>query len=218
MQVVHEREYDARKRRYLDEGQRHFYFMNVGNGEVIDACTVGNVGRYLNHSCDPNCVTQKWQVRGELAIGLFASRDIRCGEEITFDYNFERYGDKPIRCLCGTAKCRGFIGEKGEVVQGVEFAEMEDCSADPEPIVVDTDAELMRELEAHGHPAFALYVEMRAAEAEAGPGGRGRGRARKVRWWGGSVGVWDGCLSPAQKHPALYHLLCMQLWCNCCAH
>ena len=45
-------------------------------------------------------------VRGELAIGLFATRDMETGEELTFDYNFERYGDKPIRCHCETKACR----------------------------------------------------------------------------------------------------------------
>ncbi len=32
------------------------------------------------------------------------------GEELTFDYNFERYGDKPMRCYCGSRTCRKFIG------------------------------------------------------------------------------------------------------------
>jgi hypothetical protein len=31
----------------------------------------GNYGRFINHSCQPNCETQKWMVRGELAIGFF---------------------------------------------------------------------------------------------------------------------------------------------------
>ena len=52
------------------------------------------MGRFINHSCEPNCETQKWLVQGELAIGLFAQKDILAGEELTFDYNFERYGDK----------------------------------------------------------------------------------------------------------------------------
>lgn len=33
-------------------------------------------------------------VHGELAIGLFALKDVEAGQELTFDYNFERYGDK----------------------------------------------------------------------------------------------------------------------------
>ena len=58
----------------------------------------GALGRFINHSCRPNCETQKWVVRGELAIGLFASEDIPAGVELTFDYNFERYGDKVLAC------------------------------------------------------------------------------------------------------------------------
>lgn len=39
----------------------------------IRICGVqGNRARFINHSCDPNCETQKWLARGELAIGLFA--------------------------------------------------------------------------------------------------------------------------------------------------
>lgn len=52
------------------------------------------MGRFINHSCDPNCETQKWNVGAELAVGFFALHDIAAGEELTFNYNFERYGDK----------------------------------------------------------------------------------------------------------------------------
>lgn len=62
----------------------------------------GNISRFINHSCEPNCETQKWLIRGELAIGLFTLKDIKAGQELTFDYNFERYGDKPMRCYCAT--------------------------------------------------------------------------------------------------------------------
>ena len=54
----------------------------------------GALGRFINHSCEPNCETQKWLVHGELAIGLFATKDVPANTELTFDYNFERYGDK----------------------------------------------------------------------------------------------------------------------------
>ena len=47
---------------------------------------------------------------GNLRIGFFAVRAIAAGEEITFDYQFERYGKQAQRCFCGTALCRGFIG------------------------------------------------------------------------------------------------------------
>eukprot|EP00198_Chlamydomonas_reinhardtii_P005407 XP_001694743.1 histone methyltransferase [Chlamydomonas reinhardtii] len=109
-EVLEEDEYQRRKEYYMSVGQRHYYFMNIGNGEVIDACRKGNISRFINHSCEPNCETQKWLVHGELAIGLFAVRDIPKDTELTFDYNFERYGDKPMRCYCKSGGCRKFIG------------------------------------------------------------------------------------------------------------
>lgn len=45
VQVLEEEEYHRRKGYYLDSLQRHYYFMNVGNGEVIDAC------RKVMHTC-----------------------------------------------------------------------------------------------------------------------------------------------------------------------
>lgn len=78
-EVLEEEEYMRRKGHYIASGQRHYYFMNIGNGEVIDACRMGNQARFINHSCEPNCETQKWNVRGELAIGLFTLRRIRAG-------------------------------------------------------------------------------------------------------------------------------------------
>ncbi len=39
-----------------------------------------------------------------------SSQDIAVGEELTFDYNFERYGDKPMPCYCGSRTFRRFIG------------------------------------------------------------------------------------------------------------
>jgi histone-lysine N-methyltransferase SETD2 len=136
-EVLEEDEYARRKEFYIATGQRHYYFMNVGNGEVIDAARKGGLGRFINHSCQPNCETQKWVVRGELAIGLFALEDVAAGQELTFDYNFERYGDKPMKCLCASPSCRGVIGGTQETAaraaEAIVVPEEED---DPEPIMV----------------------------------------------------------------------------------
>lgn len=104
--------------------------------QVIDACRRGNRARFINHSCEPNCETQKWVVKGELKIGFFATKDIAVGEELQFDYNFERYGDKPTKCHCGAAACRGFIGGTGDryVGQTVDDAVM--LGEDLQPIMV----------------------------------------------------------------------------------
>ena len=66
----------------------------------------------LDHSCQPNCETQKWTVNGDTRIGLFALRDIESGEELTFNYNLACDGEKRKPCLCGAPNCSGFIGLK----------------------------------------------------------------------------------------------------------
>ena len=60
--------------------------MRTTNNEVIDPTYVGNIARFINHSCDPNCETQKWNVLGEVCVGIFALRDIYENEELSFDY------------------------------------------------------------------------------------------------------------------------------------
>lgn len=86
--------------------------------QVVDACRRGNQARFINHSCEPNCETQKWMVKGELKIGFFATRDIPAGAEVQFDYNFDRFGDRPTKCHCGAPSCRGFIGGAGDRYDG----------------------------------------------------------------------------------------------------
>eukprot|EP01135_Chromosphaera_perkinsii_P002939 Nk52_evm50s230 gene=Nk52_evmTU50s230 len=109
--VMNKSQFLGRVREYDNEGRTHYYFMNLHKDLIIDATRRGNNSRYLNHSCDPNCVTQKWHVNGEIRIGLFAKKDIKCGEELTFDYKYERYGQKAQECYCESANCRGTLGQ-----------------------------------------------------------------------------------------------------------
>ncbi|KAH7424119.1 hypothetical protein KP509_12G090900 [Ceratopteris richardii] len=76
-EVLNVASYEARQREYAERGQKHFYFMTLSGSEIIDACYKGNLGRFINHSCDPNCRTEKWMVNGEVCIGLFAIRDLK---------------------------------------------------------------------------------------------------------------------------------------------
>lgn len=66
----------------------------------------------MNHSCDPNCETQKWTVNGDTRVGLFALKDIIAGNELTFNYMLECSGVHKKPCMCGAYNCSGFIGEK----------------------------------------------------------------------------------------------------------
>jgi len=59
---------------------------------MIDATRKGNLARFMNHSCNPNCELQKWVVGSRLRMGIFTLRNIEKNEELTFDYQFERYG------------------------------------------------------------------------------------------------------------------------------
>eukprot|EP01084_Bolivina_argentea_P239080 401792_1 len=91
-------------------GSDKFFILSVGVGKFIDATIKGSKARFINHSCSPNCVTQKWIVLGQQRVGLFALRDIKIGEEITFDYQFQRYGEQRHPCHCGETNCRKFLG------------------------------------------------------------------------------------------------------------
>ncbi len=63
--------------------------------------------RFMNHSCDPNCITQKWTVNGDTRVGLFTLRDVEPGTELTFNYQLECVGTTKKKCLCGAKNCSG---------------------------------------------------------------------------------------------------------------
>lgn len=58
-----------------------------------------NLGRFVNHSCEPNCEIQKWSVDGLFRMALFAQRDIKAGEELTYDYNFALFNPEEGQVL-----------------------------------------------------------------------------------------------------------------------
>lgn len=60
--------------------------------KFIDATKRGGKGRFANHSCNPNCYVAKWSVGKHVRMGIFASRNIKKDEELTFNYNVDRYG------------------------------------------------------------------------------------------------------------------------------
>jgi len=84
--------------------------MRTENGEIIDPTSYGNVARFINHSCDPNCETRKWTVGKETSVGIFARRNIEEDEELTFDYQFDTFKTPFTKCYCGTHKCKGYLG------------------------------------------------------------------------------------------------------------
>ena len=106
-EVISEREGDAR---YDDRtmARHHTYLMALDDGRCIDAAVGGNEARFINHSCEPNCETV--EVGGR--VWIEAIRPIAAGEELTYDYLYERSeGDDEsfYWCGCRAATCRRTI-------------------------------------------------------------------------------------------------------------
>lgn len=86
------------------------YGMALGKELVIDSTAGGNISRFMNHSCDPNCTVEQWTVNGLPRMAIFAKRDIQSHEELTFDYRFQSFDDNvPQICNCGAKECRGYL-------------------------------------------------------------------------------------------------------------
>ncbi|XP_035702151.1 histone-lysine N-methyltransferase SETDB1 isoform X1 [Folsomia candida] len=89
------------------------YFGEHDECYIMDAKTTGNIGRYFNHSCEPNIFVQNVFVdTHDLRfpwITFFASKHIRAGSELTWDYAYEvgSIPDKVLLCQCGSPECRG---------------------------------------------------------------------------------------------------------------
>ncbi|WFD43635.1 [histone H3]-lysine(4) N-trimethyltransferase [Malassezia psittaci] len=91
-EVINHATFMRRMQQYKDEHIAHFYFMMLQRDEYIDATKRGAPSRFINHSCNPNCYVSKWHVGKHVRMGIFAKRDIAAGEELTFNYNVDRYG------------------------------------------------------------------------------------------------------------------------------
>ena len=102
-------------RRYDDTRMKrhHTFLFTLDKKTVVDGAISagGSDASYINHSCDPNCeaiITGK-------KIFIHARRDIRAGEELAYDYQYERTGEnddeleKFYFCRCGAENCRGTI-------------------------------------------------------------------------------------------------------------
>ncbi|KAI0978632.1 hypothetical protein GJ496_007259 [Pomphorhynchus laevis] len=111
-EVLEEEMFLQRLTDYEQAGQKDYYFMSLDRPFIIDATIKGNISRLINHSCDANCVTQKWNVGGRIRIGLFTCKDIKAGTELNFDYKYETMGNENTVCYCKSENCRGFIGSR----------------------------------------------------------------------------------------------------------
>jgi uncharacterized protein len=91
-QLVSQAEAWRREQRYLP--RQRIWLFTINDRWARDGAFGGNVSRYINHSCRPNCYTE---VVGR-EIWVLAARRIKKNEELTYDYNTG--GVAKIRCLC----------------------------------------------------------------------------------------------------------------------
>jgi SET domain-containing protein len=100
-------------KRYDDEkmSRHHTFLFTIDDRTCIDAAVNGNDARFLNHSCDGNCEA----ITDRRRIFIEARKNIKAGEELLYDYQYERSEDhteedeKFYACRCGSPNCRGTI-------------------------------------------------------------------------------------------------------------
>jgi SET domain-containing protein len=99
---------DALVNKAKKTGGAAVYVFTLNARHDIDGAKGRNPARYINHSCDPNC--EAFIIRGR--IWIYSLREIKAGEELTYNYGFDvdTWDEHP--CRCGTARCVGFIVEE----------------------------------------------------------------------------------------------------------
>ena len=94
---------------------RSDYLMDLGGGWVLDASKVETPARYINHSCEPNCIARIWMgADGKSHIGISTITELAPGQELTISYNGgSRVGQSHTlgnnKCLCGSKSCIGWL-------------------------------------------------------------------------------------------------------------
>ncbi|XP_031333016.1 histone-lysine N-methyltransferase 2C-like isoform X3 [Photinus pyralis] len=100
---------ETREKKY-EAKNRGIYMFRLDEERVIDATLCGGLARYINHSCNPNCVAEIVEVDRDLRIIIFAKRRIQRGEELAYDYKFDIEDDKhKIACMCGAPNCKKWM-------------------------------------------------------------------------------------------------------------
>ena len=95
----------------------HTFLFTLNDEYVIDANEGGNIARWINHSCAPNCEPMLIVNRDGIAekdkVVIESRRAIRAGEELTYDYGITLAVPHTRRmkavwaCRCGAPNCSG---------------------------------------------------------------------------------------------------------------
>lgn len=85
------------------------YLFEVNKRKTIDGADRSNIARYINHSCRPNCEPEI--ERGHVYID--ATKNIKAGEELSYDYGEEYFNEhiKPHGCRCMKCKEKSVVAD-----------------------------------------------------------------------------------------------------------
>ena len=93
---------------YADTEVTYLFAMDDPN-IIIDGF---GIAAFVNHACDPNCETDQI----DDGIWILALRNIKAGEELTYDYNlFDGDPGEVAPCYCGRKGCRGTMFSEDEI-------------------------------------------------------------------------------------------------------
>ena len=92
------------------DNEKAIYLFNINKKYDLDGDFKFNTARLINHSCEPNC-----EVFGSgLKIWVYAMKNIKKGEELSYDYGFNYDEDyKAYPCKCGAKNCARYIVRQG---------------------------------------------------------------------------------------------------------
>lgn len=136
-EVINNEEAEKRGRQYNLTGRTYLFDLdyNETDGQcpyTVDAAMYGNVSHFINHSCDPNLAVYAIWINcldpNLPSLALFAIKDIKQNEELTFDYLCQTPRDNAKKqqlldesesasavsknrmlCKCGAATCRRYL-------------------------------------------------------------------------------------------------------------
>jgi hypothetical protein len=165
--------------RYEDDkmDRHHTFLFSLNDTTVIDGADGGNESRFINHSCEPNC--RAYIQKGHIYI--YAERKIWPGEELVYDYSYDRWPGMTkadvarYSCRCGSPFCRGTILVSEEVMEKEKALERKKAAA------ARKKAAASRKKAAASGSKKASSSRKGASATRGGKAGRAKGPAQKRR-------------------------------------
>tara|TARA_Y100001960_G_C14109144_1_gene556640 strand:+ start:106 stop:564 length:459 start_codon:yes stop_codon:yes gene_type:complete len=92
------------------DNKKEIYLFTLNKRYDLDGDFKFNTAKLINHSCNPNCEVLEHNKQ----LWIFAMKDIKKNEELTYDYGFSFDQDyKQYVCKCGSKNCVGYIVREG---------------------------------------------------------------------------------------------------------